>query len=52
MQVRENSIILTQDLSDPTDQMTLQEACGTAPSNPLEFFLLSWDQFVNELEFE
>jgi hypothetical protein len=52
MQAMENSLMLTQEASDPSCQMILQEACCTAPSTSLEFFLLSWDQFVNELEFE
>ncbi len=52
MQTGENN------LYTPTEQAPLQESdllyetCGTAPATPLEYLLLSWDQFVNELEFE
>lgn len=28
------------------------EACAAATPTPLEYLLFSWDQFVNELEFE
>ena len=52
MQTGENNLFLTTEKAQSQESDLLYETCGTSPATPLEYLLLSWDQFVNELEFE
>lgn len=52
MQLGENIPMVAKEALGAVEDFLPSEACGTAPVSPLEYLLFSWDQFVNELEFE
>lgn len=52
MQLGENTPMIAKEAAEAAEGVMSCEACGTAQVSPLEYLLFSWDQFVNELEFE
>jgi len=52
MQLGDNSQITNQLLAEGQEGNFVLESYSATPATPLEYFILSWDQFVNELEFE
>ena len=52
MQTGEINSIMGQMAIEPSDSVLAIGPRDNTPSTPLELLILSWDQFVNELEFE
>ena len=52
MQLGEHTPLSAKETAESVEVAVSCEACGTAAVSPLEYLLFSWDQFVNELEFE
>ncbi len=51
MQLGDNRQITNQILAEAREGDFMLESYA-APATPLEYLIFSWDQFVNELEFE
>lgn len=52
MQLGEHTPTIVKEAAEAAVGVMSCEACGTSAVSSLEYLLFTWDQFVNELEFE